>query len=511
MAAENDTAGGGLFQKLISIFTGGGDPEREKRRLLKEIAKELKKQKYKFYKPKTKEAQPGLAKWIFSYYKLLGPANVMLQNIKESGAIKTILIESFLEEKQLDRLQRFDEDAIRAAVEKTEIKKVAATLKEELVSFFAAFDSETVKKINSTYNRLLVFLQVIDFDYYFMLKKFDSGLPERNFSYSPNFDSINGDYISDDLQDLLSVMHLVDAEADWDAVFDALHNYKGQDVLNRDEWKKAVKALIAIRKSNILLLIVKHLQDDPQYKVMIYPPQETIVEAYLNKLKTQVEMTIQKLLQEKRNSKIDGLAIKIFGTPAISRMKYYTEKANMVFSKKMLGGFIYLKPTNYLKAFLLDFVKKDLKSIIDILLIRGEWTTNVMSQQLSESFHHLLELSDQLLQFDETLAEEGEMGSKLKTLMGKADRDPNSMSVLKKLIKECNDKASLIIKNSAQNLIIVAKNLKLCIDDYMKQPHEMLVNWKELEAAFDNRVKESISDVYKMIYNFIQLLQFFLK
>ena len=95
MAAEQESGGGGFFQRLISLFTGGDDPEREKKRMLKDIAKELKKQKYKFYKPKSKEVLPGLGKWFFSYYRLLGPARVLLENAESSGALKTILIESF--------------------------------------------------------------------------------------------------------------------------------------------------------------------------------------------------------------------------------------------------------------------------------------------------------------------------------------------------------------------------------------------------------------------------------
>lgn len=511
VAADKESGGGGFLQKLISLFTGGDDPEREKKRMLKEIAKELKKQKYKFYKPSSKEVLPGLGKWFFSLYKLLGPARILLENAEGSGALKTILIESFLSENQQAKLNAFDEDNIRGAVEQNDVKQVASRLKEELVSFFAAFDNEKVKEINATYNRIQIFIQLINVDYFFLLKKFDSNIQENNFSYSPNFDSLNGEYVSDDLKDFLSVLHLVDPDADWDAVFDVLYKYKGQDVIDRGEWKKALKALVAVRRSSILQLIVKHIDEDPYYKVTIYPPKEKIVEAYLSKMKTQAEMTIQKIVQERRNSKIDKIASLVFGTSAVSRMKFYTEKANMVFSKRMLGGYVYITPMNYLKAFLLDFVKRDIKEIVDILLIKGQWASTVMSQQLSEAFHHLLELSDRLLKFDDSLSDEGEVGSKLKNLVSKADRDPNSMSVLKQQIKDTNEKAQLLLKSSAQNLITVAKNLKVCVEDYQKQPHEIIINWKELEGPFEGKVKEKIEGTYKTIYYFIQLLQFYVK
>ncbi|MFW5769697.1 MAG: DUF5312 family protein [Spirochaetota bacterium] len=309
----------------------------------------------------------------------------------------------------------------------------------------------------------------------------------------------------------MSVLHLIDLNGDWDPVFEVCRLYKGQEVVSKNEWKKVLKALAAVRKSNILVLMVKHLDEDPYFKVKIYPPKGQIVESYLTKVKNQVEMTVQKIIQEKRNSKIDQLSRQVFGTTAVSRMKFYTEKANMTFSKKMLGGYIYVAPLNYLKAFLLDYVKKDVKEVVDTLLIKGQWSTNVMSQQLSESFHNLLVISDQLLKFDEGLSEEGEVGAKIKSLMSRSDRDPNSMSVLKQLLKETNEKAQKLAKGAAQNLIVVAKNIKLCIEDYEKSPHELIVNWKELEGALENMVKQKMTEVYKKIYFFIQLLQFYVK
>ena len=50
-----------FFQKIISMFFGNSDPEAEKKRLLKGIAKDLSHSKYKFYKFSTDEALPQLA------------------------------------------------------------------------------------------------------------------------------------------------------------------------------------------------------------------------------------------------------------------------------------------------------------------------------------------------------------------------------------------------------------------------------------------------------------------
>jgi hypothetical protein len=61
-----------FFQRLISMFLGNSDPEAEKKRLLKSIAKELSRSKYKFYKFSSDEALPQLAKLFYDIYVLNG-------------------------------------------------------------------------------------------------------------------------------------------------------------------------------------------------------------------------------------------------------------------------------------------------------------------------------------------------------------------------------------------------------------------------------------------------------
>ena len=131
----------------------------------------------------------------------------------------------------------------------------------------------------------------------------------------------------------------------------------------------------------------------------------------MQKLSTQVGTLIQRIIQERRNSKIEEIAKQIFGTSVVLRMKNYTEKANVVFAKKMLGGYTQAPAMNYLKAYLMDFFKKDIRELVDLLIIRGQWTTAIQSQQLSDAYHSIMEVSDRIIEFDDSLADDSEMGT----------------------------------------------------------------------------------------------------
>lgn len=499
----------GVVQRLLSFFLNANDPEREKRKLLKDIGKQLKKQKYKFYKPKSGEALPGLAKFFHDIYKIIGPTQVLLDHAATSSVLKQIIIEQTLSDEQIAMKEGLSEEEIRKLAESLDHKTLVQRLKDRMVSLYAAFDAERVKQINAKYNLLQVFLQFIHYDYYFFLKKFDSGLPERDFIYNPRFEQINAEYISDDLKDWLDVAILVDRNQPWQELFDDLQIYREMPVIDSNQWKKQVRNVTEVKKSLVLELIIRHVDKDPYYKAKGSRPNEHIVEEYLSKIKTNTELTVQKILKERRTGKIEKLLMQIFGTVAISRMKNYTEKNNVMFSKKMMAGYMHVSALNYLKAFLLDYYKKDIREVVDNLLIRGKWSTNLMSQQLSDAFHTVMNISDQLVQFDESLGDEGERGIALRSAIKRADRDAASMRNLREQLKKVNDEALKMIQLSAQNLIAVGKTLKVVIEDYDHKPRELILNWKEIEIASDNQIRTQLADIYKKIYYFIQLLQLF--
>jgi hypothetical protein len=501
-----------FFHKFFGFLFGGGDPEYEKKRLLKEVTKALKQSRLKFYRSRNEIMEPGFAKYFFEIYKVLGPAQSLVKHADYSGVLKTIIIEKALSDANLELRENLTEVSIRKRAETLSLKDLGNQIKDELVSFFAAFESDKVKKIETTYQLLSVFVELIHFDYYFLLKKFDSSMPENNFFYTPHFEPINAEYIVEDLKEFQDIIFNVEEGEDWDNILDILKEYRGVDVVSRAAWKKNLARIRELNRSRVLFLMIQHIEKNPYYKIKPHVKTEKIVESYLSKLKAQTDLTLQKIYKEKHSSKVDELSDLIFGTKSVSRLKNYTEKANAVFSKKMLGGFSYVHPLNYLKAFLLDYLKKDIREVIDLFLIKGKWTSNIVSQQLSESFHILIDISEKITEFDDSISEEAPVGAKLKLYIHKFDKDKTAaQKVIRQMLKELNDIAKGLIHEAAQNLITIGKNLKLILEDHQRSSHELIINWKEIEVTTDKNLKEIMVIVYKKLYYIVKLLQVFIK
>ncbi len=507
MAADNDS----IFQKIFGIFFSSSDPEVEKRRQLKLIGKELTKMKYKWYRPNTEEALPAMGKFFFEIYKVVAAAQVILLNANSSVMLRNLLIEMSLNEKQLELKDRLTEEALRERSKQTSPKELAIQVKEELAAYMADFDSEKVKKIDTLYSHLELLANFVSFDFFFLLKKFDSNLPERNLSYVPKFETIRGEYVLEDLKDFALVSYALPTDADWPKIFAIVKAYREVEPVAIGHWNKLLNVLGDVRRSGIIDQIVRHLSKDPAYRVKVEPVSQRIVDTYLLKLRTQTEMIVQQIQNENRTSKAGDLLQQIFGTESIVRLKNYAERSNPAFEKKMLGGFLYVEELNYLKAFLIDYFKRDIRALTDLFLVRGKWIAPAMSATFSGSFHELLELSDRITAFDESLAEDGELGSKFHGMLTRAERDKEVVKLIRTQLKDVNDTALKFLSAGTQHFVVIGRNLKAIVEDYGKSPHELLTNWKELEVNAEKPIKEWVVEVYKKLYAFVMLMQLYLK
>ncbi len=507
MALEIDS----IFQRVFGMFFSSSDPEVEKKRQLKLIAKELTKSKYKWYRPSSEEALPGMGKFFYEIYKVIGSAQVILANANSSLVLKNLLVELSLSNRQIELKERLSEEAIKERAKTVSIKELTIQVKDEVAAFMSEFDTEKVKSIDLLYSQLEMMVNFVTFDFFFLLKKFDSNIPERTFSYNPKYETIRGEYVIEDLKDFAAVAYALPLEADWPKIFSFVKAYREVEPVAIGQWNKLMNALAEIRRTGILERIIRHLGADPTYIVTYEQISARIVDNYLMKMKTQTEMFVQQIQQENRTSKASELLKQIFGTDSIVRLKNYAERANPPFEKKMLGGYLYVEELNYMKAFLIDYFKRDIRALTDLFLVRGKWAIPAMSTGYSGSFHALLEISDAITEFDDALAEDGELGSKLRTMLTRADRDKEVVKQLRTQLKDVNDRALRYLTDGTQHLIIIARSLKSILEDFEKAPHGLISNWKELELNADRPIKEWVVDVYKQIFSFVSLMQLYLK
>ncbi|MCR4822225.1 MAG: hypothetical protein K5873_05060 [Treponema sp.] len=498
-----------FIQKLLSSILGGRDADAAKKKQLKNIAKNLSKTHFKFYKAGSDQALPLMGRFFYDLYKTLSSCQILFNSQQNPNYYKNIIINSSLSDSQKKLIENLSEEAILSQSKAGDFQKVKAKIKEDISSFSAEFDQAKIQKIDGLYQKLLIFKSFCCFDYFFILKKFDSTVQENEFNRTPKFNTIDASYIADDLKDFLMVIYSLPLNEDWSDLLQLLKAMRGgNEPIKANQWAKILTRIKQLRASKVFEMIIQLTTKDPLYEVRYEEKREQITETYIDKIKSEAQATLNKLENALKNSKTDTLLNQIFGTSSISSLQFYTDEQSAYFQKKNLGGFEYTQALSYIKAFLVEYVKRQVREYADLVLVRGKWTTTPLTTEMSDAYNSLLEYSEKIIQFDKKLSEEdGEYGLKLKTLLPRADRDKEAANIIKTILKDNNSLAKEYIVGVTKQLIVFGKNTKMLLEDYQKNRPELLTNWKELDRFAETPIKDLSVEVYKKIYLIVQLMQ----
>lgn len=502
------TSAGNFFQNLFSSLFGSNDPNAEKKKKLKAINKRLSKSKFnKYYKHTGNEATPLLAKLFFDLYKAISPAQVMFESINNPNILKKIVISSALTEEQKQIEESISEDNIIKLSKEIPLDRLKEQVDAKISHFNDNFTADKISTVDLLYKQLIAFRDFCTYDFYFLLKKFDKGMQERNFAITPRFEKINAEYISDDLKDFISVAWTIPFNTDWTALINLLRNFKGVEPVTLNLWKKIIAKLQAIKQSEAFEMIIQLASEDPFFTPNIQLQTFNIVEPYLDSLRNDSYNIIQKLQSQELQSKTSSILEQLFGNAPVVQLKYYTESKSQALKAKSLPYFNYCNALGYLKAFLIEIVKKDLRNYYDLVIVRGKWDSPTLCSPFSNAYHSLLAVADQITKFDEEIAEDKPIGMKIKNLMTKADRDNGARNIITRIVGDVNETANDYILDSLRNIVTIGKSIKNLIEDEGKQKPEIVSNWRELEHYSDTPLREFSVSLYKKIYLFTTLIQ----
>ncbi len=500
-----------VFDKFIEFITGFSSEERVKIRKLKDINKKLKHLKFKFYNNKKDLISDTFLYYIYDLYRLSQNFTKYINIKTHSKSIKLILFEIFSTDKQKKFLEKFEKGLINEKIKKGDDKKaVISQIQNDLNEYISSFSKEISNKINVSYNQIEDLSNIITYDWFFLLHKFDSEITESNFNYKPNFEDIEGKYIIDELVVINDYIESIDFDREWKYVYEYI-KYITQDdglikILN-----KIIQKCKVLKRDHYLLLIIKLINKDPFFKPKLFTSKTFIVEDYLTNFKIEVRKSIDFVIKDIKRDRIVKLLLNIFHKTSIMRLKFYNEKLNDFLNKKGFYGFKYIEPLNYLKAFLLDYCKGIIKSRIDFLLIKGTWSTKNISLEYSTLLIEFNRLSDKLLEFDNSLAEDEYYGKSIRQLAFVVTRDPGAKNMMRKTIINVDSEAEKLLFESVKLFNTALNKMKFLIEDKKLKLPKMIINFHKLEWEFPEKIEEGLNDIYNKLHNFIILIKYFIK
>jgi hypothetical protein len=497
-----------LMDKVVSFFSGDKEHLSDKEMLLRQTHKELSQNKYaKYFRHKTDEVDPSLAVFFFTLYKTTFPIRDFMHSEEKMARLKKIILEAFMDSSILDMAKRISPAAIEERARTTEPAELASQIQMDVSRLHSAFDDSRINRANRCYNLVAALSQMVNFNFPGLLKKFDPNFMEGGFNIEPKFAAIRADIPARDIGEFLVVSHALNPEGDWKTLLDLLKNCAGHDLVAPERFAAMITGLRDVHQSKILELITQYGLKNPVWQWKPKTPDEHIGEDWLETRQAEAQACINKINIAQKNIQIAALVKQVFESADLNRLENYTTAKGEVLRQRNLEDFVYANGLNYLCVFLDDYLKREVQELCDILLIRGQWTRNLMSKEMSEALHQLLDALPPILELDELLSEDGGDGSRLKAAILRVDRDRTQARYINSIVDSSNEKALEAINAAAQNFIVIGKHLKSLIEDVQKKHPELIINWRELNLASKTPLTQRMIDDYRKINYFIQLMQ----
>ena len=161
----------GFFQSLMESIFKASNPEVEKKRRLKIIAKNYQKCRYhNFYKTSSLEVMPPLAKLFFDIYKIISPAQTIFRTNDNPALFKRQILNYSLSEKQTALLEHFDEAYIKSLANQMPLEQLKEKISQEILDFSNEFNGERIVK---TENLLKAFNAIFGLDVFTLISRKD--------------------------------------------------------------------------------------------------------------------------------------------------------------------------------------------------------------------------------------------------------------------------------------------------------------------------------------------------
>jgi hypothetical protein len=498
-----------IIDKVFSLFSGDNDPDGDKRVFLRQVVKGLTQNKYaKFYKLRTEEVDVSFAYFLYDLYKIVLPLRAFVQNPSHLARIKQITVEAYLDKTSFEIARRVRPDVVNGLLKTTKPQELTRRLEADLKTLSTSFDANRSAAINRTYSLISAFVRFVSFDFSVILKRFDSDFKSGDPNYDPKFITVKSANVVKAIESFRTAAAPLNVDGDWKVVlgiFKAALN--GVELIPYDQWQNLVLNLRDVQLSNILDLMIQATLKDPLWQGRIPRNDENLAETWIDRKQEEIHRLIGGIALGQRDVKISSLAAAIFGTPDITRLSYYTVKENEIYRRHNLDGFTYAAGLNYLYAFMADYVTRELLELCDILLVRGQWTAIALSREMSEGYHNLKGFNGRIEEFDEDLSEAGKDGSRLRTALLRVDRDQSQFRYLNSITAGLNDRAAELINSANQSFLLIDRHLKNLCEDLQKSPHDLVINWKELNLVSKTPLPQRMEEAVSKLGDFTQLLQ----
>ncbi len=500
----------GIIAFFQNIFLGKGDADYERKKLLKNVKRQLKSLKIQVLNTRYEKVTPKFAEMIFDIYRYTNPLKSVINinpDKQTKGKIDGFFVEVNLNEKQLDMLKVFEKEYMLRLVGDIGLKEMNDVITKTFHDFQQSFTKELIDHVNVNYTNLNSLNNLIQYDLYPILKKFAPKLKENVISDPPKFREMEGKYISDFLYDLSELLYSINLNGDYQTIINQFGQLRGVQLLPEKDVKKFIDQLKELVGHNYIPLIISYVQKDPHFRPVQNIKQINLIRDYFKDLTIIIKNRRDEVIKQLKTGKINKLSSELFNKTEITTMKNYNYKYEEPFRNAEIGNYLYIDAINFLKYYLMEKYNRYIRENINKLVVNGKFSDQHISEDLSSGYYHINEMMKNILALDDSIDDTSKLGAKIKSLLRTAQSDKANQKALSDHIKQTDKHAKSIMNESVGYLSSITIALRGVLEDYKKNTRRVILNVKKINGGENRQFIENIVKAYNETSKLLVLIK----
>ncbi len=400
--------------------------------------------------------------------------------------------------------EKIDYVYVEKNIESFEEERIKETVNFEVNEVLRQIPDEKRGLLNQLYSNLTGFERIGEFNYYGMLRKFDTNFVGIKGGL-PSFHSVDGDVVVLILMQLENLLYSIDIGLDMSPINEILVSYfdkvkfEGDGSWSIEHFRNLNKAVKSFFNRSWVVKVIALLKKEPFHIPKVRERKINVIELFRNELFEAILSRSKALVHRVKLSEMSNLIKEIFGNEPLLKIENYNEGANEKLGAQGLPLFIFTKHIELLKTYyekiFVDFVRPTLSLVI----VDGEFYDRSLQNMLTDFYYKFEEAFVLLRDFEEMVSSKAENGQKIRSFVLSGEGGFASNRVFKEKIYYLNGVCQKAIRGLAERMKQGSVALDAIVKDINagKNSKEFLMNIDTVGGAKNSNIKLALEKVHR--------------
>jgi|GEM_PF-1842974 hypothetical protein len=494
------------FLAFLADFLFGAAWDSQRAALKKEY-KQLVRATCNYYNFRKNMVNADFAALLYKVYETVFPLRKFFLSNNDAASYVPVTVSNFLSAEQQEMLEQFSDERLSDSLGGSVFDAVKDRVTGMFDEFKESFQPEQHILINNVYNAVMELKQFCTVDYYAILRVFAPSLPEGSFPAQVQFSPVYRESVAQQLADFISALYSVLQVPDWKEPFALIGKLPGSKSLNADKYTQLFAQLRQLQQKNVFVSFGRLVLHDASYEPQLFPPEDGIVNSYLDSLWDTVSASLDKLYGQHRQEQQQLLAAKLFdGNKDVAPPQNYSAAVSSRYTAEGLPGFTRCTEFFHVHAFVELYAKTEIARFMKVFAVRAVSPEKDFVSQLALGFHDLLEKDALLVKTELQLSPKFQQGYKLSVLFQNIASDRTAEVQLRSALKTIDSTFVTLVEEQQGRLCKFEDYFRALYDDRVSGASQLIENWDELDNFFKEPVEDCLSSIYSCLHDFALLV-----